>query len=97
MTLDISSLLRKFKSYGIPGRAFGINLSIPKNRLLLGVLEWNSLQEYVVNATVPQCSIFGPIFFYYTLMSFLAKLPVIFLSIMLVLLNILSLIKYLIC
>ena len=27
------------------------------------VLGENSLQEYLVNATVPQCSIFGPIIF----------------------------------
>ena len=50
MTLDISKahvvwhacLLHRFKPYGIPGRVFGIILSILNNRLLQVVLDGNS-------------------------------------------------------
>ena len=72
MTLDISKvhdvqwhacLPHRFKSYGIPGQVFGVILSILNNRLPQVVLDGNSLQEFLVNVTVPQCSNFGPILF----------------------------------
>ena len=58
-----ASLLHKFKTYGIPGRVFSIILTFHNNRLLQVVLDGTSLKEYVVNATVPQGSIFGPTLF----------------------------------
>ena len=44
-------------------RLFGIILSILNNRLIQLVLDGNSLQEFLVNATVPQCSNYGPTLF----------------------------------
>ena len=58
-----ASLLHKFKTYGIPGRVFSIILTFHNSRLLQVVLDGTSLKEYVVNATVPQGSIFGPTLF----------------------------------
>ena len=50
----------KFKTYGIPGPVFTIILSFFSNRLLWVILGENSMQQYLVSATVPQRSIFGP-------------------------------------
>ena len=71
LTLDISKahdmvwhacLLHEFKSYGFPGRVFGIILSILNNRILQVVLDGNSLKEFLVNARA-QCSNFDPTLF----------------------------------
>ena len=65
MALDISKafdrvwhagLLHKLKSYGISGQTFGL-ISFLSNKQLQVVLDGKSLQEYPVNAGVPQGSI----------------------------------------
>ena len=72
MALDISKaivmvshagLLYKFKTYGIPGPVSVIILSFFSNRLFWVVLRENSLQWYLVNATVPQSFVFCPTVF----------------------------------
>ena len=72
MALDISKvfdrawhagLLYKLKSYEISGQMLGLICSFLSNRRLRVVLDGKSLQEYSVNAGVPQRSILGPIFF----------------------------------
>ena len=72
MVLDISKafdrvwhagLLHKLKSYGISGQIFGLISSFLSNRRLRVVLDGKSLQEYPVNAGVPQGSILGPTLF----------------------------------
>ena len=72
MALDISKafdrvchagLLHKLKSYGISGQIFGLISSFLSNRRLRVVLDGKSLQEYPVNAGVPQGSILGPTLF----------------------------------
>ena len=50
----------KLKSYGISGQIFGLISSFLSNRRLRVVLDGKSSQEYLVNAGVPQGSIFGP-------------------------------------
>ena len=49
-----------FKSYGISGQVFGLISSFLSNRRCQVVVDWNSSQEYPVNAGVPQGSILGP-------------------------------------
>ena len=56
-----------------------------------------SLKEYQVNAEVPQGSIFGPQFSYYTLMTFLMISFVMLLSMLMISLSTLSVIRDLIC
>ena len=72
VSLDISKtfdkvwhpgLLPKLKSYGILGQIFGLISSFLSNRWLRVVLDGKSLQEYPVNAGVPQGSILGPTLF----------------------------------
>ena len=69
MVLDISKafdrvwyagLLHKLKSYGICGRVFGLIASFHSNRWLRVVLDGKTLQDYPVNAGVPQGFILGP-------------------------------------
>ena len=55
-----AGLLHKLKSYGILGLIFGLISSFLSNRQLQVVLDGKSLQEYPVNAGVPQGSILGP-------------------------------------
>ena len=58
-----AGLPHELKSYGISGQAFGLISSYLSNRRLRVVLDGKSLQEYLVNAGVPQGSIFGPTLF----------------------------------
>ena len=58
-----AGLLHKLKSYGISGQIFGLISSFLSNRWLRFVLDGKTSQEYPVNASVPQGSIFGPSFF----------------------------------
>ena len=58
-----AGLLHKLKSYGISGQIFGLISSFLSNRWLQVVLDGKSLQEYPVNAGVPQGSILGPTLF----------------------------------
>ena len=58
-----AGLLQKRKSYGISGQIFGLISSFLSNRLLRVVLDGKFLQEYPVNAGVPQGSILGPTLF----------------------------------
>ena len=54
---------RKFKSYGILGPIFGLlSYFLTRGRLRV-VLDGKSLQEYPVDAGVPQASILGPTLF----------------------------------
>ena len=55
-----ASLLQKLKSYGISDQIFGLISFFLSNRWLQVVLDGKSLQEYPVNAGVPQGSILGP-------------------------------------
>ena len=52
-------LIYKLNSYGISGQIFGLISSFPSNRWLWLVLDGKSLQEYPVNAGVPQEFILG--------------------------------------
>ena len=69
VTLNISKAfdrvwhLHRLKSYGIAGQILGLILSFLNNRWLRVVLDRKSLQEYRVNAGVPQGSILGTTFF----------------------------------
>ena len=58
-----AGLLHKLKSYEISGQIFGLISSFFINRWLQVVLDGMSLQEYPVNAGVPQGSIHGPTLF----------------------------------
>ena len=49
-----ADLLHKFRSYGISGQIFVLISSFLSNRQLQVVLDGKSLQEYSVNAGVPQ-------------------------------------------
>ena len=51
-----TGLLNKLKSYGISGQIFDLISSFLSNRWLRVVLDAKSLQEYPVNAGVPQGS-----------------------------------------
>ena len=53
----------KLKSYGISGQIFGLISSFLSNRQFQVLLDGKSLQEYQVNAGVPQGSILGPTLF----------------------------------
>ena len=93
-----AGLLHKLKSYGISGQIFGLISSFLSNRRLRVVLDGKSLQEYPVNAGVPQGAPFLVLHFsYYTFMTFLMMLSVMLLSMLMILLSILSVIKHLIC
>ena len=73
VALDISKAFEKafgilvfftnLKSCGISGQIFGLISSFLSNRRLRVVLDGKSLQEYPVNAGVPQGSILGPTLF----------------------------------
>ena len=56
-------MLIKLKSYGIASQIFGLILSFLSNRLLQVVLNGKPSPEYLVNAGVPEGSIFDPAFF----------------------------------
>ena len=58
-----AGLLHKLKSYEISGQIFGLISSFFINIWLRVVLDGMSLQEYPVNAGVPQGSIHGPTLF----------------------------------
>ena len=58
-----AGLLHKLKSYGIPGKIFGLISSFLSNRQFQVVLDGKSSQEYPINAGVPQGSILGPALF----------------------------------
>ena len=54
-----AGLPQKLKSYGISGQTFGFISAFLSHRRLQMVLEGKPLQEYPVNAGVPQGSILG--------------------------------------
>ena len=58
-----AGLLHNLESYGISGQIFGLISANRSNRRLRVVLDGKSLQEYPVNAGVPEGSILGPTFF----------------------------------
>ena len=58
-----AGLLHKLTSFGISGQPVGRISSFLSNRWLLVVLDGKSLQEYSVDAGVPQGSILGPTLF----------------------------------
>ena len=58
-----AGLLHKHKSYGISGQIFGVISSFLSNRRLRVVVDGKSLQEYPLNAGVPQGSLLGPTLF----------------------------------
>ena len=58
-----AGLLHELISYGVSGRVFGLISSFLRNRRLQVVLDGKSLQEYPINAEVPQGSTLGPTLF----------------------------------
>ena len=84
-------------SYGISGQVFCVISSFLSNRRVQVVQDGKSSQEYQINAGVPQGSALGLHFCYYTLVTALMMLPVIFLSMLMILLSTLSVIRHLIC
>ena len=58
-----AGLLHKLKSYGISGQIFSLIYSFLSIRWLRVVLDGKSLQEYPVNAGVPEGFILGPALF----------------------------------
>ena len=58
-----TGLLHKLTEFGISGQIFTLISSFLSNRRLQEVLDGKSSQEYLVNAGVPQGSIFGPTLF----------------------------------
>ena len=58
-----AGLLHNLESYGISGQIFGLISANLSNIRLRVVLDGKSLQEYPVNAGVPEGSILGPTFF----------------------------------
>ena len=89
--------LHKLKYYRVSGQIFGLISSFLSNRWLLVVLNGKSSQEYPVNAGVPQWSIFGLHFSYYTLMTFLMMQFVVLVYMLIIQLCNLSVINHLIC
>ena len=63
-----AGLLHKLKPYGISSQMFGLISSFLNNRQLRVLLDGTSLQEYPVNAGVPQATFLVSRFSYYTLM-----------------------------
>ena len=55
-----ADLLHKLRYYGISSQVCGLIFSFLSNRLLQGVLDGKSSQEYPVNTGVPLSSILGP-------------------------------------
>ena len=105
LALDISKafdrvwyigLFHKLKSYGISGQIFRLISSFLSNRRLRVVLDGKPSQEYPVNGGVPQGSVLGLHFSYYTLMTFL-MLSVILPSVLMILISTQSMIRHLIC
>ena len=105
VALDISNafdrvwhadLLHKLKSYGISGQIFGLISSFLSNRRLRVVLNGKFSQEYPVNARVPQGSILGPTLFLLYIDDLPDNISVIWLSMLMRLLSILSAIGHLI-
>ena len=92
-----AGLLHKLKSYGISGQIFGLISSFLSNRRLKVVLDEKSLQEYPVNAEAPQGSILGPTLFLLYINNLPDDVTVIFLSMLMILLSILTVIRLLIC
>ena len=92
-----AGLLHKLKSYGISDQIFGLCSSFLSHRWLGVVLNGKSSQDYPINTEVPQGSILGCNFSYYTLLTFLIMLSVILLSMLMILLSVLIVIGYLIC
>ena len=66
-----TGLLHKLKCYGISGQMLGLITSFLNNRGLQVVLDGKCLQEYPVNAGVPQGSIVGPTLF----LLYINKIP----------------------
>ena len=58
-----AGFIHKLKSYGIPGQIFGLISFFLSNRWLAVVLDGKSLQEYLVDAGVPEGSVLGPTLF----------------------------------
>ena len=90
-----AGLFYRVHSSGISANIFGLISSFLSNTRLQVVLDRKSSQEYPVNVGVPQGSILH--FSYYTLMIFLTMLSAIFLSMLMIVLSILSVIRHLIC
>ena len=91
-----AGLLHKLKSYGISDQIFGLCSSFLSHRWLGVVLNGKSSQDYPINTEVPQGSILGCNFSYYTLLTYLIMLSVILLSMLMILLAVLIVIGYLI-
>ena len=92
-----ATFLHKFKFYGVSDQIFGLISCFLSKRQLWVVPDEKSLQEYQLNAGVSQGSTLGSRLFYYTLMTFVMMLPVIFLSMLMILLSTISVIRHLIC
>ena len=89
-------MLVVFTNLRILGQIFGF-ISFLSNKRLRAVLGGKCSQEYPVKAGVPQSSILGLHFSYYTVMTFLTMLSVILLSMLMILLSVLNVIRHLIC
>ena len=58
-----AGLLHKLRSYGISSQIPGLISPFLSNRQLQVILDGKCLQEYPINAGIPQGCIFGPILF----------------------------------